>query len=92
MTDLETAQFSATVPITGSGYPALSSALAEAIHALDRNAQRAGYRIAYGTAELTTETRTISDQTLTSTIAHLTHHRTLTMHATGVRADQLATT
>lgn len=91
MTDLEAAQFSATAPIRQGGASALTSALAEASRALDLNAERAGYRIAYGTAELSTETRTISEQVLVSTIARLTHQRILTITAVGLRADQIAT-
>lgn len=91
MTELETAQFTASAPIAGGGTDALKCALAEATRALDMNAERSGYRIAYGTAELGTETRTISDQVHTSTIARLTHRRILTITAIGLRADQIAT-
>jgi hypothetical protein len=72
----------------GSGRASLRIALDQCINALEWQAREAGHELAYGSIELSTETRQIELRTLTQQASKMEFNRV--MHATGiaVRVDR----
>lgn len=90
MTDLDTRPFTGSAHVNQGGLGALTTALAEATARLEASAAKAGYRIAPGTADVSTETSHISEHRLTDVVPRIHANRTITITAIGLRADQIA--